>query len=53
MFKNLQKNIVFLCDLFNAKNEFKTWNEMKISYNLSDKNLISNGDKLSIQFPKL
>ena len=37
MFKNLQKNIVFLCDLFNTKNEFKTWDEMKISYNLSDK----------------
>ena len=31
------KNIVFLCDLFNTKNEFKTWDEMKISYNLSDK----------------
>ena len=26
-----------MCDLFSTENEFKTWDEMKISYNLGDK----------------
>ena len=41
-----KQNVIFLYDLFNAKNELKTWGEMKITYELS--NLISNDDKLSI-----
>ena len=32
-----KQNIIFLNDLFNTENEFKTWNEMKISYNLNNK----------------
>ena len=32
-----KKNIIFLYDLFNTENEFKTWDEMKISSNLSNK----------------
>ena len=36
MLKNLQ-NIVFLYDLFNTKNELKTWDEIKVTYELSDK----------------
>ena len=41
-----KQNVIFLYDLFNTKNELKTWGEMKIAYELS--NLISNDDKLSI-----
>ena len=53
MLKNLQKKkIIFIYDLFNAKNELKTWDEIKVTNELSD-NSISNGDKLSIHFPKL
>ena len=38
MLKNLQKkNIIFLYDLFNTKNKLKTWDEIKITYELSDK----------------
>ena len=29
--------MIFLCDLFINENEFKMWDEMKISYNLSHK----------------
>ena len=31
------KQNIFIYDLFNTENEFKTWDEMKISYNLNDK----------------
>ena len=38
MLKNLpNKNIIFLCDLFNTKNELKTWDEINVTYELSDK----------------
>ena len=38
MLKNLpNKNIIFSCDLFNTKNELKTWDEIKVTYELSDK----------------
>ena len=38
MLKNLQKkNIIFLYDLLNAKNELKTWDEIKVTYELSNK----------------
>ena len=33
----VKQNIIFLYDLFNTKNEFKTCDEIKISYKLSDK----------------
>ena len=36
MLKNLQKNIIFL-SLLNTKNELKTWDETKVTYELSDK----------------
>ena len=32
-----KQNIIFLYDLFNAKNELKTWDEIKITYELSNK----------------
>ena len=32
-----KQNIIFLYDLFNTKNELKTWDEIKITYKLSDK----------------
>ena len=31
-----KQNIILLCDLFNTKNELNTWNEIKITYELSD-----------------
>ena len=39
MLKNLQKKkkIIFLYDLLNTKNELKTWDEIKVTYELSDK----------------
>ena len=38
MLKNLQKkNIIFLYDLFITKNKLKTWDETKVTYELSDK----------------
>ena len=37
MLKNLQKKIISLYDLFNTKNELKTWDEIKVTYELSDK----------------
>ena len=38
MSKNLQKkNIIFLYDLFNTKNKLKTWDEIKVTYELSNK----------------
>ena len=33
----VKQNFIFLYDLFNTKNEFKTCDEIKISYELSDK----------------
>ena len=32
-----KKKIIFLYDLFNTKNELKTWDEIKVTYELSDK----------------
>ena len=32
-----KQNIIFLYDLFNTKNELKTWDEIKSTYELSDK----------------
>ena len=32
-----KQNIIFLYDLFNTKNELKTWDEIKVTYELSDK----------------
>ena len=32
-----KRNIIFLYDLFNTKNELKTWDQIKITYELSDK----------------
>ena len=32
-----KQNIIFFYDLFNTENEFKTWDEIKISYNLNNK----------------
>ena len=32
-----KQNIIFVYDLFNTENDFKTWDEMRVSYNLSDK----------------
>ena len=32
-----KQNIIFLYDLLNTKDEFKTWGDIKISYELSDK----------------
>ena len=32
-----KQNTIFLYDLFNTENEFKTWDEVKISYELSNK----------------
>ena len=37
MLKNLQKKIIFLYDLFNAKNELKMWDEINFTYELSNK----------------
>ena len=38
MLKNLQSKIsFFFYDLLNTENKFKTWDEMKFSYNLSEK----------------
>ena len=38
MLKNLpKKKMIFLYDLFNTKNEPKTWDEIKVTYELSDK----------------
>ena len=35
-----KQNIIFMCDLFSTENEFKTWDEIKISYNLGDKSYL-------------
>ena len=32
-----KQNIIFFYDLFNTENEFKMWDEIKISYNLNNK----------------
>ena len=32
-----KQNIIFLYNLFNIKNEFKTWDKMKVSYILCSK----------------
>ena len=32
-----KKKFIFLYDLFNTKNELKTWDEIKVTYELSDK----------------
>ena len=37
MLKNLQKKIIFLYDLFNTKNDLKTWNEIKVTCELDNK----------------
>ena len=37
MLKNLPKKIIFSYDLFNTKNELKTQDEIKVTYELSDK----------------
>ena len=39
MLKNLQKKkkIIFLYDLLNTKNELKMWDEIKVTYELSNK----------------
>ena len=51
MLKNLQKKKI-IHDLFNAENEFMSWDEIKIGIILKV-NFIANGHKLSIQFPEL
>ena len=32
-----KQNIIFFYDLLNTENKFKSWDEMKFSYNLSEK----------------
>ena len=46
-----KQNIIFLYDLFNTKNELKTWDEIKISYEHSDKSYFKWRQIIS-SFPK-